>query len=268
MATVGISPGRVGEQAVFSKRDLDRDVGLLLILVVATFVVAVSTFVEVNIDREAIRGSLKEIVDEEVRYLTSWSFNLGGGLLLIVAGVGLFLVLRSCDEALAIIGMVGLIASGVAVIVATMSYFVLFFLANDSVGLGPTEGAALVSTARAVGLAATTIYLTGLSLVGFGVLPLGVLIARSGVIPWWLGSWAIGSGVLMLFAWVILAHEGVGFVIVAAGSIGVLLFFLMLGLWLLIEGSPTPSTEQRSIADGMEGSCGEAARGRRPPSVA
>ena len=207
------------------------------------FVVSIATFVEVDIDREAIGESLQEMVDDQSQYVVSWSFNLAGGLLLIVAGVGFFLVMRSYDEALAVTAMVGLTAAGVTLVAATMSYFVLFFLANDFVLLDRAEAAALKSTARAVGLAAITIYLTGLTLVGVGLVPVGVMIAGSKAVPAWMGWWAVVSGVLMLFTWAILAYAGAGFAVIAAGSVGALLFFAIMGLWLIIRGLPIPVTE-------------------------
>ncbi len=128
-------------------------------------------------------------------------------------------------------------------VAATMSYFVLFFLANDFVVLNPAEAAALASTSRAVGLAAITIYLTGLTLVGIGLVPIGVLIVWSKAVPPWMGWWAVVSGALMLFTWAILAYVGTGFAVTAAGSAGALLFFVMFGLWLVVRGLPTPAAD-------------------------
>ena len=228
---------------MFSRRAIDRETGILLLMIVVAFAVSLSTFVETDIDREDIRSSLQNVIDDQALYFTSWSFNLVGGLLIIVAGVGLYLLLRPYEQALALIGLIGLVSAGVTFAVATMSSYVLFFLADDFVIAVGSEADALASTARAVGLAGTTVYLTALTLVGVGVLPMGVLIIWSGAASKWLGWWAVVSGILMLLAWTVLVQNDIGFAILAVGSIGVLLFFLMLGLRLIFRGMPASPSQ-------------------------
>ena len=226
---------------MLSRRDIDRIAGILLVLVFAAFAVFILTFVEYGIDREEIRPNLQDIVDDGARYATSWSFYLAGGLLLVVVSGGLYLVFRSYERSLALFGLVGLLAAGTAFSIATMNSFALFILADDFVLASGAEGDALAITARSVGVAQFAASTTALTLVGAGMLPIGILMAWSKVWPRLLGWWAIINGVLLLLAWTVAAPTPTGFILVAIGSISTLLFFLLLGIWLVARGSPEPA---------------------------
>ncbi len=84
-------------------------------------------------------------------------------------------------------------------------------------------------------------WLTGLTLVGAGVLPIGVLIVRSRAAPTWMGWWAVGSSVLLFTAFGTASENDVAFIFPAIGGIAALVFFLMLGIQLLWHGTPEES---------------------------
>lgn len=227
---------------MLSRRDIDRIAGVLLVLVFAAFAVFILTFVPYDIDRKQIRQDLQVMVDDDARYATSWAFNLAGGLLLVVASGGLYLVFRSYERSLALFGLVGLLAAGTAFSIATMNSFSLFFLADDFVLASGAEADALAITTRSVGLAQFAAPTTAFTLVGAGVLPIGVIMAWSKTWPRLLGWWAIINGILLLLAWTVAAPSPAGFILVAIGFISTLLFFLLLGVWLVARGSPDPAS--------------------------
>ena len=155
----------------------------------------------------------------------------------MAAAGALYLVFRSHERSLALFSLVALLAAGVAFAVATASFFGLSFLAQDFVDTSGAEASALAGTARAVGLAGFSAYFTALTLTGAGALPLGVLIVWSKAVPDWLGWPAVFSAILMLLSWLIFAPSVAGLIIAAIGGLGTLLFFLILGIWLLVRGT-------------------------------
>ena len=74
-------------------------------------------------------------------------------------------------------------------------------------------------------------------MLGVGMLPLGVLMIRTGAAPRWLGYWAVVSAILMLVSWVAYISDA-AFAVPGVGAILAVLFFLALGIWLLRRGTP------------------------------
>ena len=146
-------------------------------------------------------------------------------------------------------GLVGLLAAGVAFTVATAAFFGIYFLADDFRFAGGDHAAAIASTARAIGFLGYTAWAAGASLAGAGVLPMGVLMVRTGEFPTKLGIWAIAGGAAMLLGWSVVVPtpedfdylRRAGYYITAAGGTATLAFFLALAGWLLFSGSPAPS---------------------------
>ena len=223
---------------MLSKRDIDRIAGILLISIFVAFTIFIGTFVDFDIDRGEVRDSLQDIMDDEALYVTSWAFKLAGSLLLIVAAGALYRVFTSHEQALALFGLVGLLAAGVAFIIAAITHLGVLFLAWDFLDASGAEADALVGTARAFGLLGFGTEFTGLTLLGARLLPIGVLNVRTRAAPTWLGWWAVVSGFLLLLSWGIVNTSNVVFILPAIGGIGTILFFLMLGILLLIRGSP------------------------------
>ena len=227
---------------MLSRRDIERVAGIFLVLMVVAFAIFLGTFVDVDVDREDIRESLEEIVDDEELYATSWGFGLVGALLLVAAASTLYLVLRSYDRPLALFGLIAILAAGGAFAVSAINFFGLSFLADEFVIATGAHADALASTARAVGIIGFSAFTTGLTILGPGVISTGILIVRNGAALSWLGWGAVINGILLLLSWLIVAPSITGLIIAAIGAIGSLMFFLILGGWLLLRGLPEASS--------------------------
>ena len=229
---------------MLSKRATDRIADILLVLIFVAFAIFIGTFVEFDRDREDVRESLADVIDDEALYATSWAFNLAGGLLLVAGACALNLVFRPHERALGLFVLVTILAAGVAIAMATMVHLGVLFLARDFLDASGAEADALVGTARAFGVMGFAAQWTGLTLLGAGVLSLGVLIVRTKVMALWLGWWAVLSGAFLLASWSIVNTPGPVFVIPAIGTISTLLLFLALGARLMIQGSPQAASPQ------------------------
>ncbi len=225
---------------MLSKRTLERVAGVLFIVMAVAFAVSIATHVGIDFDRADIGESLREVIDDQALFVTSEAFWLVGSLLLVVAAAASYLVFRSRDSGLALFGLVGLLSGAMAFAVGEFAKFGLLFLAHDYVDAWADTGA-IASTARAVGILGGTAWITGLTLLGAGVVPIGVLIVRSRAAPSWMGWWAVGCGVLLLTAWGIVSGNDVAFIFPAIGGIAALAFFLMLGIQLLWHAVPEES---------------------------
>ena len=226
---------------MLTKRGVERVAGVLLIVLFVAFAIAILFGeAEVEIDREDVRASLQEVIDDQEFFVTSLIFLLAGSLLLVGAAAALYRVFAAHDRALALFVLVGVLSGGLLIAVGGLFQFGAFFLARDFVD-GVADADALASTARAFALLSGASFITGLTMLGAGMLPLGVLMVRTRAAPRWLGYWAKVSGILMLVAWVAVTADAV-FIIPAIGAILAVLFFLALGIWLLVRGTPEPAS--------------------------
>ena len=225
---------------MLSKRTLERVAGVLFIVMAVAFAVSLATTRDFDFGRADIGESLREVIDDQALFVTSEAFGLVGSLLLVVAAAASYLVFRSHDSGLALFGLVGLLSGGMAFTVSEFANFGVLFLARDYVDAWADTGA-IASTARAVGILGGVAGITGLTLLGAGLLPIGVLIVRSRAAPSWMGWWAVGSGVLLFTAWGVFSDSDVALIFPAIGGIAALLFFLAMGVQLLWHGVPEES---------------------------
>ena len=222
---------------MLSKRGIERIAGILLIVLFVAFAIGILFGeAEVEIDREGVHESLQEIIDDQEFFVTSLIFFLAGSLLLLPAGAALYQVFKAHDQMLALFGFVGFLSAGLLVTVAAFLQFGAFYLARDFVD-GVADADTLASTARALALISGALFLTGVKMLGVGMLPLGVLMIRTGAAPRWLGYWAVVSVILMLVSWVAYISDA-AFAVPGVGAILAVLFFLALGIWLLRRGTP------------------------------
>ena len=227
---------------MLSKRGVERVAGVLLITLFVSFAIAILTGEpEVDFNRDDVRASLQEVIDDQEIFVTSVIFFLAGSLLLVAAAAALYRVFAAHDRMLALFVLVGILSGGLLIAVAALFQFGAFFLARDFVD-GVADADTLAMTARAVALVSSVTFLTGLTMLGAGMVPLGVLMVRTGAAPRWLGYWAIVSGILMIAAWGVVNTAEAVFIIPAIGAILAVLFFLALGIWLLRRGTPEPAS--------------------------
>lgn len=188
--------------------------------------------------------------------MDAWSFRVGfvivliSAFLFLVAAWGLYVILRSVDEHLALLFLL-LNAVGVAVQGASM--LSLVHAMSLGVGAGPMQA---FSAAEVEGLAYASIdvYRTGFATAqlffGAWLFPLGYLVYRSGALPRFLGVLLLldGVGVLIWFFQALLLPEQPaisypGLAVSFVAEVG-------LGLWLLIMG--VKGVDQGSVSSGRE----------------
>ena len=225
---------------MLTKRGFDRLAGILFISIFVAFAVALLFGgTEVNWDRDKIEESLADVIDNQEIYFTNQAFFLLGGLTLITAAGPLFLLFRPHGRELAIFGLVGLLTSGVIICMATAVNISLTILARDFVDGVVASPDALLSTARAFAFLGVAVpFATAFTLLGLGVISIGLLILQRRAFPRWMGWWAIVSGALLLSAFALASDSDVAFIGPGVGGAGALFFFLFLGIWLLKWGSP------------------------------
>ena len=227
-------------------RAIERAAGGFLLLVVAAFAISIATFVQFDLDREEIRASLDSVNADQEIYAASWFANLIGGLLLAPAAGALYLVFRLHDRALAIWGLTGLLTASVAFVTATGAFFAIYFLADELALASGQHADSIVSVARAMGFAGYTAWAGGTTLVGVGVVSIGLLMVRDQRMPTMLGLWAMAGGGTMLLGWSVVtplpesldAVRRFGYYVTAGGATGTLAFFVALAAWLLAKGAP------------------------------
>ena len=228
-------------------RAIERAGGGFLLLMVAAFAVSIATFVQFDVDRLEIRASLDAVNADQEMYAASWFGTLIGGLLLAPTAGALYLVFRLHDRALALWGLTGLLTASVAFVTATGAFFAIYFLADDFALASGQHADSIASVARALGFAGYTAWAGGTTLVGTGVLSIGLLMVRDGRMPTPLGLWATAGGATMLLGWSVVTPlpeslddlRRYGYYVTVGGAAGTLTFFVALAAWLLIKGAPT-----------------------------
>ena len=227
---------------MLAKNDIDRIAGVLLVLLVVHWVVSIVTQVDVSFDRPDVREDLQGLIDDQALYATKTAFRLAGSLLLVFTGGALYSVFRSHDPAQALFVLLGLLAAGGAFALSDLNSFGLMFLARDFIDASGAEADALANVARAVKFIESAAFLTGITMLGVGVLSIGALILRSKTMSAWFGWWAVLSGLLSMAAWIAANMSDALFIIPAIGALMALLLFLILGIGLLTRGSPEPAS--------------------------
>lgn len=195
--------------------------------------------------RGDIEGILNDIHDNKALYFAATGFSIAvDAALLPVAGALLYLVFRERSRALAVVGLAGFVAAGIAFVVADSANLVLAFLAEDFVKEGGVGGIAtgdpvILQSARTIGTFGAVLEVAGSMPIALGFLGLGSLLAwaAKGEInpPRWIGWLGLVIGVAVVLQWVGAANEDVGAVFFTIGPIGSIIWFVILGGWLFIQ---------------------------------
>ena len=208
------------------------------------------------IERGEIEEVLRDINDNEALFFLGTGFSIAtDAAISLAAAAGLYLVLRDRSRLLALFGFVGLVAGSIAFMAGDTGALTLGILAQDFVEEGGPGGIAagdpvILQSARAVGAFTGLTFQIGFTAIAFGFLAFGALItwAKDGAVnpPRWLGALAILTALAIVLSWLAAISNDLGDLIFVIGNIGVLLFLIILGGWLLMqpeagEASPAPS---------------------------
>lgn len=225
---------------MFSKRGLDYLAGVLLIATVATVLVTISTYPTPDTFREDARRFLVDIVEGRNLFIVAVAFDLASNLIIIPLAAVLYLVFRSHDRTLALLGSFGFLAAAVLFLVVDMVAIPLISLAEDYAGATGGQADSILNAARAIGLMTDVAVAMGAVGMALGGLSYGLLVLTTNALPRWMGVFGIAGGIVALLMWLLFVDTD----LVPVGYVGLLLirfFFLISGLWLIWKGASEPA---------------------------
>lgn len=222
---------------MLTKRGIDYLAGSLLLGIVVTVVVsvAVTPFTDGTF-REDTREILMKIADDSGRFATAIIFDIASNLLFIPLAAALYLVFRSHDRNLALLGSVGFLAAAGLWLTGDMIMIALQTLAQDYAAATGVQAAAVLISARPIGLMLDAAFVMGGTGLALGVLSYGLLVIRTGAVPKWMGIFGVIGGVVAPFGWLLFVEtdlQNIGFI----GAMIGLFFALLSGGWLVLKGS-------------------------------
>ena len=225
---------------MFSKRGLDYLAGVLLIATVATVMVTISTYPTPDTFREDARRFLVDIVEGRNLFIVAVAFDLASNLIIIPLAAVLYLVFRSHDRTLALLGSFGFLAAAVLFLVVDMVAIPLISLAEDYAGATGGQADSILNAARAIGLMTDVAVAMGAVGMALGGLSYGLLVLTTNALPRWMGVFGIAGGIVALLMWLLFVDTD----LVPVGYVGLLLirfFFVISGLWLIWKGASEPA---------------------------
>ena len=221
---------------MFSKRGLDYLAGALFIALVVTIVVGIVTHI-MSVSAETFREDalvvLADIVQDRDLFIVSTAFDLAGNLILIPLAAVLYIVFRSHDRTLALLGSFGFLAAAVLFLMVNMLAISLISLAEDYAG---SQIDSILHAARAIGLMMDVAFMMGALGFALGSLSYGLLILTANALPRWIGVFGIAGGIVAPFGWLLFVDTNLVFI----GFIGLMIalfFSLISGAWLIWKGS-------------------------------
>ena len=227
---------------MLSKRGNEYLAGALFIGVVATIVGAnasgaVATApVSVGIFIENVPRGLVAISEDRSLYILSTIFDLAANLITIPLAAMAYIVFRSHDRTLALLGSFGLLAAALLSLTRDMSYISLLFLAQDFAGATGAQIDAVLAASRAVGIMLDASFAMGSTAVALGVFSYGLLVLTTSALPRWIGVFGVLGGIVAPFGWLLFLQVDLA----AIGLIGLqiaLFFALLTGIWLIAKGT-------------------------------
>lgn len=239
---------------------ISRLAGLTLLLLALGLILNVVFLVSVGTSDPTERGEIEQVLrdinDNEALFFLGTGFSIATDAAITLAAAALlYLVFRDRSRLLALFGFVGLVAGSIAFTIGDAGDLTLGILAQDFVEEGGPGGIAagdpvILQSARAVGAFTGLTFQIGFTPLAFGFLAFGALItwAKEGTVnpPRWLGALAILTALTMILSWITAISTDAGNVIFLIANIGILVFLIALGGWLLMQpeagdASPAPS---------------------------
>ena len=225
---------------MFSKRGLDYLAGGLFFALVATVVVGIVTHsIAISADtfREDARGVLLDIADDRSLFIVGTAFDMASNFIIIPLAAVLYLVFRSHDRTLALIGSFGFLAGGVLFMTVDMVSISLISLADAYAG---TQSESTLNAARAIGLTIDVAFMMGAVGIAMGALSYGLLVLTTNALPRWMGVFGIAGGIVAPFGWLLFVDTDLA--PIAFVGLSIFLFFALISaIWLLWRGASEPA---------------------------
>ena len=169
---------------MLSKKGTDYLAGFLLLGIVIS---VVTSLIVAPITDETFRENgpeiLTKIADDSGRIAAFIIFDLASNLLGVAVAAALYMVFRSHDQNLALLGSVGFLAAGVIWLTGDMMMISLQAVGQDYVAATGAQADSIFASARALGLAAEASFILGGTGLSIGILSYGLIVLRTGALP-------------------------------------------------------------------------------------
>lgn len=235
-----------------------RLAGFALLLLAAAVIINIALVLAASGDadptkRDELSGLLRDINDNRALFFTGSAFSIAADALILPASaVLLFLLFSGRSSLLALFGLASVVMASVVFLAGDAANLATGVLASDFADKGGAGGLAagdpaILQSARAMVLAGAMTEPIGSTVVAGGLFAFGALVAwtPAGEVnpPRWLGGLAMVAAAALLISWVGAANADIGLAIVTIGYAGALLWFVLLGGWLLSHGESQPEAE-------------------------
>lgn len=222
---------------MLSKRGTDYLAGSLLLgLVVSVIASIIITPLMNETFRDNGSELLTKIADDSGRFAAFISLDIAGNLFGLAAAVGLYMVFRSHDRNLALLGTAGFLAAAVLFLTGDMMMISLQALAQDFAAASGAAADSIFFSAQSIGLMAEATFIIGATVMSLGILSYGLIVLRTGAVPKWIGYIGVLGGVVAPFGslhYVESSLMNIAFI----GMMLALVFALLTGGWLIVKGS-------------------------------
>ena len=233
---------------MFAKTALDRITGGLLIALGVALVVALATDIGVDPTRLEFSDSLDEILEVRAQYLTSNAIMLATSVLWIAVATTLNTVFHYHDRTLALLGTSSFVVVGVFFMIHAIAGFALVDLAEEFAESKDVDASAVFVSARAIAFIGISDIFGLFFVLPFGLLSFGAIIGRTKAVAPWLGWLALVVALLLVAVggfWIggfwdafdMYVIWDYGFI----GFLGVMIWLVLMGGWLLWRGSRNAS---------------------------
>ena len=193
-----------------------------------------------DVTAESFSDTFQGVVENQGRqYLALVVLHASSVLVLALAAM-LYVAFRPFDQALALVGALGLVALGFTFIMANVAGGALVNIAQEYETASAAKGDMLLASARSMTMLQVFTWYEGIfTFLPLSLLAFGAIIARSRALPRWLGWLGIACAVVMPTLWLsqhlflIEAFWLTGMI----GILGALVWLLVVGIWLLVRGT-------------------------------
>ena len=161
-----------------------RVAGIIMLLLVVTLVVALFTAETPSTDVDDFPADFQSVVDDEVRYLVGQAMQILTGILVALLGAALYVVFRSRERFLALVGFTGFVLMAALFVTSSAAFVEVHALANN---LEAEESFAGEAEVLELGRAFTELgdgaFFLGVTFFAIGLIGFGAMIGIAPVRP-------------------------------------------------------------------------------------
>ncbi len=170
--------------------------------------------------------------------LTNMVFLLIYGFLVIPSALALYVAFRLHERTMALFSAFSLAVHGLSVILFNILFLVVMESAEEFTETSGAEADAVATVANTFLVFLFRVQGAAWIFLGLGLVPLGILIVRSGAMARWVGWLGVVSGIGGFFGGVVMLYEvsvGAAAILVGIASFSPFVFILILGIRLIVR---------------------------------